>query len=129
MLQHRRGLSLLIATSYMLLVTTAVLFHNHGDSPCTSAHCGGPAAQAAGHGPADAAHHSHRDDSSPARQPCSSDDHCPVCQFLAQRTIPAGSVALVMSAPLEQTVVVVVPVRIAHRVPFGWHSRAPPVIA
>jgi hypothetical protein len=128
MLQHRRGLSLLIATSYMLLVTTAALFHNHGDIACTSAHRGGPAAQATGHVPEDAAHHSHHDGSFPAHRPTSSDDRCPVCQFLAQRTIPVGDVALVTSVPLEQAVALAAPMRAASRIPSCWHSRAPPAL-
>jgi hypothetical protein len=115
---RNRGLSSLVAASYLLVVTTASLFHNHGPEgvgchSCAAMHSESNHDSSDGHGSA----------------PCCPDDHCPVCQFLAQKPAPAAEVAVVGHAEPVQQVVVAEPVCPVVAEFSAWRSRAPPTVA
>lgn len=128
MLTRNRCLSVLIAASYTLAVTSAALFHHHGDG--CGRHEGRTSAVAEGHECGDKTHA--HGDGLPASKvpPSSSDDRdCSVCQFLAQKTVPASDVAEVASAALEQEFSLPRLMRFVSHSVAAWHSRAPPVLA
>jgi hypothetical protein len=130
---RNRGITVLVAASYLLAITATARFHNHGaegGADCCGrclSHlpAGGDEASSGRLGATDE-DRSHSE--SPA--PCSPDTHeCPVCQFLAQQPAPAAEVALVDSSELVQEVASAAPVSVVRGVFAAWHSRAPPTFA
>ena len=129
MLRHNRTLSVLIAASYILVVTTAPLFHNHSAEQCNSSCYVVPVAFATSGGSDCVDCYIHHDSSSDSDcPPCSSSDDCSVCRFLAQRTVSVGDIPEVTSTALEEYLSLPKPMRVASRIASCWHSRAPPAV-
>ena len=83
----------LVLASYLFAGTGAELFHDHR-------HCGGALANHdSGHGSCHGQHHEDEpgdaDDHKGDRGQLPPDDHCVVCQFLAQAPLPAPAVVLI----------------------------------
>jgi hypothetical protein len=119
-----RWVSVLVAAGYLLAVSTASLFHHHADRD------GGECCheQSPSHGA--------MDDHSPCSQAPSDhspgslgDNHCSVCQFLAQKPAPTAEVVSETPGALVQEAFMPPPARIAVGVFSAWHSRGPPAFA
>ena len=117
----RNTATLVVLTAYVLAGTVGHWFHTchgehaggHGDCACESV------------GPHHCEHHS------PALFPSHShaEGTCPVCKFLAQKSVPPADVAEVTSTRVEEEIVRAEPVRRAGTVRSTYHSRAPPAVA
>jgi hypothetical protein len=105
MLAQNRKLTVFLATSYLLAVTTCALFHNHHEHDGEQSRPGVSAAHA------------------------SEDDDCSVCQFLAQKPAPVAVVAPVGVSTMVQDVAAPSPARVVRIVFTAWQSRAPPLSA
>jgi hypothetical protein len=122
----RHRIAILLAALYGLSITTSVSFHNHGP-------CGGPAGGVAA-SPASNGHacghcgvdHRGGHPTLDCRNRSADEGGCFVCQFLAQKPIPADPVTEVASASLLQRLVRVEPIRLPCKRFFSIHSRAPP---
>jgi hypothetical protein len=123
---RHRSLSVLVAASYLLAITSAARFHNHG--PCGDdggSHCVAAEADAS-YGlawvgreagvPAVGASHGH-------------DADCPVCQFLTQKPAPACYGNSVGPSALVEELASPSPLCAAGGVFSAWYSRAPPACA
>jgi hypothetical protein len=126
---RNRALSGFLAACYLLAVTASSFFHDHGglhdciaehsNIPCFSEEfeaSDGPVAKSGG-------------ESHSRVPPCSSDDRCSVCHFMAQSTISMDGVPHLNCSALPEEVVAASPVRVPHRSLACWHSRAPPALA
>ena len=127
MLTRNRAISVLTSIGYVLTITVAALFHDHGGNGGYGCLCPAgwdtqsPAADCAGHNgsrspPVAPAHHS-------------SNDHCAVCQFLAQKPAPAEDLPPPTIETTVEAVVESAPARTASVVFSAWRSRAPPSVA
>jgi hypothetical protein len=129
---QNRWLSIAVAVGYALTITTASLFHDHGD--CDGERC------CHEHLLADAActpcHHGHSESDAPhpnaPKTPVKSSSdasHCSVCQFLGHKPAPTAEVTVVALGMFVQDVPSPAPARIASRLFSAWQSRAPPCFA
>ncbi|MFH1265983.1 MAG: hypothetical protein ABIK89_09655 [Planctomycetota bacterium] len=122
---------------YVLALTVGVGFHVHGDHGYTrqTAACSGAAA----HPPADCqGEHScdlarrltHCDQARGNTSPrCHVAERCLVCQFLAQKPVPAQPAVGVTCRASDQKWEPVHPVHGAGNVPSAHHIRGPPALA
>jgi hypothetical protein len=60
---------------------------------------------------------------------CGDEESCPVCQFLAQKPIPATRTELTTSALAVQETARIMPLRAARGVSTAFYGRAPPAVA
>jgi len=129
---NNRGLSIAVAAGYVLVVTTASLFHNHaaqdGGGCCHGRSLAHETSADCRQGESDKDSPRPHTPSAPAQCPSDS-GNCPVCHFLSQKPVPAAEVAAVSSCTLVQEVSSTAPARIVVVVFSAWHSRAPPVFA
>jgi hypothetical protein len=124
---RRRIIAALLAAWYGLVIGTSGLFHSHvghvspGHTHAAAGCCSHDATHPTSSHPDPAPH---RSDS-----PSSSDDQtCSVCQFLAQKLIPAASSVEVVSTELVERTVRAEAVRLPSELPRVIHSRAPPAV-
>jgi hypothetical protein len=122
----RNAAVLLVSAAYLSAVTAGGWFHTHG-GPAACCDLPDRAVQhSCGHG------HDHDDDrgpGGPAERPVSAvagADSCAVCQFLAQKPVPAEISAPPASAPRVESTVAVRPLGPALSPGGPWRIRAPP---
>jgi hypothetical protein len=124
---RNRCLATVVAVGYLLTVSAASLFHNHGVESCGGC-CHERSMADQHHGSA----HSHGPHHKTPKAPsgCPADDgRCSVCQFLAQKPVPTAAVTLSGSGTLIATVLAPPPARLAVGAFSAWHSRGPPALA
>jgi len=126
MLQRLRALSFWVA-AYLLAATTVAPLHHHGVFSCHSGGCG-HLPSCSDHGEAAAASHDGAETYS-AQAASDSSDHCAICRFLAQRTVPVADAPQVASPSPEREPFYSAPNRLVVRAGSSWHSRAPPSLA
>ena len=101
--------TLLLLANYVLAVTAGALFHQHGHQ-----HVG---EQGAGNRLAPG-------------WACSAENHddeqCSICEFLAQKPIPAQQIEEAACAPLVEQRAAAAPIPLTFDVPSTRHIRAPP---
>ena len=150
-LSRKKGLILSLVVCYALSVTASVLFHNHkvcescspdlpqmiedGRSSCTAP----SACDCQDH------HHDPASDSTSGKPTQKDKDHsadkphvtgteshsswCPVCSFLAQKTVTAETPPEITWTSLDKTYDPELPSAPTLLSPYSWHGRAPPVVA
>ena len=133
----RRTTTLLVLAEYLLAVAVGGWAHDHG-TPCCSVAGPDAACPAGPGGCGDASTHplealsfcSHLERKGEGCPPGSKEAaKCPVCRFLANKSAPAGDVAISARAALGMNAGRVETVRSAGDVPWTHHSRAPPAVA
>jgi hypothetical protein len=101
----KRRLSLFLAVGYALTVSAAALFHVHAPADC------------------DCCSHQHGD----GYQTASDAESCAVCQFLAQKPVPADTpLPAELFAAIGSPIEPVLPAAMAE-IFAAWRSRAPPI--
>lgn len=134
-INRRKTAAVLMLTSYLLAITVAHAFHQHGPSGCGG--CSQEHQTPHGHGAA-CCHHDHgavchdvSEETSAAFRAVWSlaADDCQVCQFLAQKWVAADWSE---AAGLTETAWPLVPRRPSYfPAPLlsAWHIRGPPAVA
>ena len=128
MLAKNRTFSVLTSFGYVLTITVAALFHNHGgnEGGCFGCHSGASTKSLA----CDCDAHG-EDRSCPAAPVDGSTDcgGCLICQFLAQKPVPVEDVPPPTFESMVEEAVAPAPARVAGVVFSAWRSRAPPSVA
>jgi hypothetical protein len=128
---RNRCLASLVAVGYLLTVSAASLFHNHGAADgggCCHERSTAHAASADEH---HGSSHDHEPHHKTPKSPsgCPADDgRCSVCQYLAQKPVPTAEVAPVGSGTLIEEVLAPPPARLSIGAFWAWHSRGPPAL-
>jgi len=139
--KKRHILALLILVNYLLALTAGSSLHNHHGRHCDEVPVG---CASSDHGPAHGcgqvlgccdASSRHGDTTSPRWGSCQAGwggahhDRCPVCEFLAQKPIPASQIAETLATPLRDTLARSTPPRRGVGVASSYQVRAPPAVA
>ena len=139
--KKRHILALLILVNYLLALTAGSSLHNHHGRHCDEVAVG-CASSDRGHvhacGQAEGCRDGsscHGDTASPRWDSCRAGwrgahhDRCPVCEFLAQKPIPASQIAETFATPLRDTLARSTPPRRGVGVASSYQVRAPPAVA
>ena len=142
-LPRTKSLTIFLVVCYALAVTVSGLFHNHGSCErcCPPVYDGGSGEVQ----PTCSCEHQHHESTSPTHQkpkaesketsgkphfsgqPQSNSGICPVCSFLAQKTVTSDDLPEIAWTKLEKACVPKLPLAPALPFLYSWHGRAPPV--
>gem|GEM_PF-3160337 len=128
MLARNRTFSVLTSFGYVLTITVAATFHNHGGNE--GGHFGCHAGACTKSLACDCDVHDEDRSCPVAPADGSTDDgDCSVCQFLAQKPAPVEDVPPPSIESMVEEAVAPAPARVAGSVFSAWRSRAPPSVA